>query len=182
MLPPLTEATLAAAELVRADGQTGFLMRLARSEHTEAPFEIAHARLLQAMQVGICCLLVWPFPRPAGRHMTPAAIPSLCTILICAHRLLTPPAHIQNTGLFESNPTLSLGTPQPHSYRDVGRPLRRLLKQLGGGDVLAGIHSLLRSEPRREEVQHLLGLDDPDVRPKWPAACFGHCPAGTTAS
>ena len=49
-------------------------------------------------------------------------------------------------------------------YRDVARPLRRLLKRLGSGSAVAGLRQVQESEKAAAEVAQLLGVE-PQVRP-----------------
>ena len=43
-------------------------------------------------------------------------------------------------------------------YRDMGRPLRRMLKQLGAGSLEQGLLALRTEDSAREEVSHLIGV------------------------
>ena len=49
-------------------------------------------------------------------------------------------------------------------YRDLSRPLRRMLKQLGAGSLDEGLLSLRSQEAALQEVSHLIGVPDV-VRP-----------------
>ena len=61
---------------------------------------------------------------------------------------------------------------RPGDYRDTARQLKRLLRQLGAGDVVAGLRRLQAEERPLEEVAQVLEVP-PGVRQNEKRATYG---------
>ena len=58
-------------------------------------------------------------------------------------------------------------------YRDVGRPLRRMLKQLGAGSLDKGLLAVRSSEAALQEVSQLVHVEPAVSMPCWLHATAG---------
>ena len=150
---------------------TGWLRRMATNERSMEEFQAVHNMILEVLRnekVRSSALATQaslhpptsPVARLDGSTSASTTVPSAMH-----HRQLIPCTQVDT---LPNGRQLTYG-----EYRDMGRPLRRMLKQLGAGSLEEGLLSLRHQETALLEVSQLTGVSD--AVSAWLLGCTCSC-------